>query len=135
MFSCKGSFVTQRNLLLFVNYFCLLITFVLLFCYTKELENGRLFRLIAKLGMINERPECVHNTLIVYCISDIIAIRFASDVSWSETGDRYLLKLFRDYLFHQVTPTGTPWIDLAHVVLTLNKVVHTLSVFTIELIL
>ena len=24
---------------------------------TKELENGRLFRLLAKLGVINERPE------------------------------------------------------------------------------
>ena len=44
------------------------------------------------------------------------------DPSWSETGDRYLLKLFRDYLFHQVTETGAPWIDLAHIVSCLNKV-------------
>ncbi|KNC74692.1 hypothetical protein SARC_12767, partial [Sphaeroforma arctica JP610] len=50
---------------------------------SKELENGRLFRLIAKLGFVNERPE------------------YAMDPSWSETGDRYLLKLFRDYVFHQ----------------------------------
>ena len=44
------------------------------------------------------------------------------DPSWSETGDRYLLKLFRDYLFHQVTENGVPWVDLAHIVACLNKV-------------
>lgn len=70
---------------------------------SKELHNGRLFRLVSKLGVINERPE------------------FNGDGSWSETGDRYLLKLFRDYLFHQVTPEGAPWIDLAHIVQSLNK--------------
>lgn len=70
---------------------------------SKEVENGRLFRLLAKLGFINERPE------------------HAGDIAWSETGDQYLLKLFRDYLFHQVLPTGSPWIDLAHIVQTLNK--------------
>ncbi|XP_062514074.1 PAN2-PAN3 deadenylation complex subunit pan3-like isoform X2 [Corticium candelabrum] len=70
---------------------------------TKELENGRLFKLLAKLGVINERPQ------------------FGLDHSWSETGDRYLLKLFRDYLFHQVTDSGAPWLDLSHIVQTLNK--------------
>jgi len=69
----------------------------------KEMENGRLFRLITKLGIINERPE------------------FQNDPSWSETGDRYLLKLFRDYLLHQVTDSGAPWIDFAHIVTCLNK--------------
>lgn len=44
------------------------------------------------------------------------------DPSWSETGDRYLLKLFRDYLFHQVAESGAPWVDLAHIVACLNKV-------------
>ena len=33
-----------------------------------EMENGRLFRLIAKLGFVNERPE------------------FLRDHEWSETG-------------------------------------------------
>uniref|UniRef100_A0A4W5JPY3 PAN2-PAN3 deadenylation complex subunit PAN3 n=1 Tax=Hucho hucho TaxID=62062 RepID=A0A4W5JPY3_9TELE len=70
----------------------------------KEVQNGRLFRLLAKLGTINERPE------------------FQKDRTWSETGDRYLLKLFRDHLFHQVTEAGTPWIDLSHIVSCLNKV-------------
>jgi hypothetical protein len=27
---------------------------------TKEMENGRLFRLLTKLGVINERPQYVH---------------------------------------------------------------------------
>ncbi|KAL4003096.1 hypothetical protein ACH3XW_6200 [Acanthocheilonema viteae] len=70
---------------------------------SKELENGRLFRLLCKLNTITERAE------------------FQMDMSWSETGDRYLLKLFRDYLFHQVTETGKPWIDMAHIVTSLNK--------------
>jgi len=69
----------------------------------KEMENGRLFRILCKMGTINERPE------------------FSMDPSWSETGDRYLLKLFRDYLFHQVTENGAPWVDLAHIVACLNK--------------
>lgn len=44
------------------------------------------------------------------------------DPNWSETGDRYMLKLFRDHLFHQVLPSGAPWINLAHIVHSLNKV-------------
>ena len=51
---------------------------------TSELENARLVRLLAKFGFINERPE------------------FARDARWSETGDRYIVRLFRDYVFHQV---------------------------------
>lgn len=70
---------------------------------SKEIDNGRLFRLISKLGLINERPE------------------FHMDPNWSETGDRYLLKLFRDYLFHQRNEDGTPWLDMGHIVSTLNK--------------
>jgi PAB-dependent poly(A)-specific ribonuclease subunit 3 len=68
-----------------------------------ELDNGRLFRLIAKLGFINERPG------------------LDADRRWSETGDRYLLKLFRDYTFHQVYQDGRPAIDFGHVIETLNK--------------
>ena len=48
--------------------------------------------------------------------------RFGLDPAWAETGDRYLLKLFRDYLFHQVTGNGAPWLDLSHIIQTLNKV-------------
>ena len=42
--------------------------------------------------------------------------------SWSESGDRYILKLFRDYLFHQTSENGQPWIDMGHIVQCLNKV-------------
>jgi len=47
---------------------------------------------------------------------------FDMDPNWSETGDRYLLKLFRDYVFHQVDENGSPFVNLAHVIQTLNKV-------------
>lgn len=70
---------------------------------SKELDSERILRILAKLGTILERPE------------------FNMDHEWSETGDRYLLKLFRDYVFHQVTETGAPWIDLAHIVSCINK--------------
>ena len=41
---------------------------------------------------------------------------------WSEISERYMLKLFRDYVFHQVDEFGRPILDLAHIVLNLNKV-------------
>ncbi|KAJ3192239.1 PAB-dependent poly(A)-specific ribonuclease subunit 3 [Irineochytrium annulatum] len=43
------------------------------------------------------------------------------DPSWSETGDRYLLKLFRDYVFHQVDENGKAVVDLVHSLTCLNK--------------
>ncbi|XP_063837259.1 PAN2-PAN3 deadenylation complex subunit PAN3-like [Ostrinia nubilalis] len=69
----------------------------------REIDNGRLLRILIKLGVINERPE------------------LNMDASWSETGDRYMLKLFRDYLFHAVTEDGRPWIDQAHLAHCLNQ--------------
>lgn len=69
----------------------------------RETENGRLVRLLCKFGFINERPEFEH------------------DPAWSETGERYVLKLFRDYVFHQVNEQGLPIVDLGHVLLCLNK--------------
>ncbi|RMZ74857.1 hypothetical protein DV737_g5672, partial [Chaetothyriales sp. CBS 132003] len=68
-----------------------------------EVENARLFRLMAKLSFINERPEFDH------------------DRQWSENGERYYLKLFRDYVFHQVDAQNRPVIDLGHVLSCLNK--------------
>lgn len=69
----------------------------------RELENGRLVRLLMKLGMINERPEHEH------------------DLNWSEHGDRYTLKLFRDYVFHRVDDHGRPVFDMGHMLGCLNK--------------
>ncbi|EKM52715.1 uncharacterized protein PHACADRAFT_261316 [Phanerochaete carnosa HHB-10118-sp] len=68
-----------------------------------ELENGRIVRLLCKFGFIDERPE------------------FARDPRWSETGDRYIVKLFRDYVFHQVDQNGQPVVNISHVLTCLNK--------------
>lgn len=69
-----------------------------------EYESTRLLRLMFKLQHVNERPE------------------FSRDNQWSETGDRYILKLFRDYVFHQVhAEHGTPMMDSGHVITALNK--------------
>jgi len=69
----------------------------------KECENGRLLRLLIKLGFVNERPD------------------LDGDTQWSETGDRYLLKLFRDFVFHQYSEEGGPLTDWGHVIEALNK--------------
>ncbi|KOS22290.1 PAB-dependent poly(A)-specific ribonuclease subunit PAN3 [Escovopsis weberi] len=69
----------------------------------RELENGRIARLLMKLGVINERHE------------------FEGDRSWSENGERYMLKLFRDYVFHQVDSNGNPVVDIGHMLRCLNK--------------
>jgi len=69
----------------------------------KELDCGRLFRLICKLNTVLERPEHSMNQ------------------AWSETGDRYILKLFRDFVFHAIGFEGEPIMDMAHIVQCLNK--------------
>lgn len=42
-------------------------------------------------------------------------------VSFCATGDRYLLKLFRDFVFHQMDEEGRPILDWGHMVEALNK--------------
>jgi len=69
-----------------------------------EYESGRALRLLLKLGFINERPENGVNR------------------RWSQSGDCYVLTLFRDYVFHQADGAGNPVMDLGHVVTALNKV-------------
>ncbi|RDA90774.1 hypothetical protein CP533_3609 [Ophiocordyceps camponoti-saundersi (nom. inval.)] len=70
---------------------------------SRELENGRMVRLMMKLGAINERYE------------------FDGDRAWSENGERYMLKLFRDYVFHQVDANGRPVLDMGHMIRCLNR--------------
>lgn len=70
---------------------------------SRELENGRIARLMMKLGTINERQD------------------FEGDRNWSENGDRYMLKLFRDYVFHQVDSNGNAVVDMGHIIRCLNK--------------
>ncbi|KAF4471264.1 poly(A)-specific ribonuclease [Fusarium albosuccineum] len=69
----------------------------------REVENGRAARLMMKLATINERYE------------------FDNDRSWSENGERYMLKLFRDYAFHQVDSNGNPVLDMGHMLRCMNK--------------
>ena len=71
-----------------------------------QFESDRMFRLLAKLGLINERPD---------------GISAAGGNSWSETGDRYILKLFRDFVFHQTDDNGRAKIDFGHIAECLNK--------------
>ena len=65
-----------------------------------ELENGRLFRLMTKLNFIIDRPE----------VDD-----------WNENGNKYIIKLFRDYIFCQYDEFGKPMVDLSRVLTNLNK--------------
>lgn len=69
----------------------------------RELENGRIARLLMKLGAVNERQE------------------FDGDRAWSENGERYMLKLFRDYVFHQVDSNGNAVLDIGHMLRCLNR--------------
>lgn len=67
---------------------------------TLELENARLFRLMAKLNFVIDRPE---------------------QKDWLENGPKYIVKLFRDYIFFQYDEFGKPVVDLARVLTNLNK--------------
>ncbi|KAL2269393.1 hypothetical protein VTJ83DRAFT_1577 [Remersonia thermophila] len=69
----------------------------------REVENGRYVRILTKLMAIFDR-------------GDLGVMQ-----NWSETGDRYQLKLFRDYVFHRVEADGKPNLDLGHMLTCLNK--------------
>ena len=71
----------------------------------KHSENQRIANLLFKLGCINERTN------------------YSRDNNWSEIGGNYLLKLFRDFIFHQIDSYGKPVLDLYHCIYHLNKVI------------
>ena len=116
----------------------------------KERHNGRLLRLVMKLGYVNEvravRAHSLSSSLpcvrvcLLRCVSPYFTSlpphslllfsppsfpaqrpEYLGDPMWSETGDRYLLKLFRDFLFHQVGAEGAPAVDFGFTVDALNK--------------
>ncbi|KAJ1605841.1 Ser/Thr protein kinase, partial [Cryptosporidium canis] len=72
--------------------------------FRKEIDNGRLFRLLTKINTIADRTQlnAIHK--------------------WNETGDRYVCKLFREYLFQQTDSQGRPVIDMGHILDSLAKV-------------
>lgn len=41
-----------------------------------------------------------------------------------------MLKLFRDFVFHQVDQRGAAYLDLAHIVTTMNKVGGAVFLYT-----
>lgn len=84
---------------------------------SRELENARLVRLMTKLNVILERPDTSSTPIA----STNPALLNQPSAAWSETGERYYLKLFRDYVFHQVDHEGRPVLDLGHILACLNK--------------
>uniref|UniRef100_A0A7S4BC71 Pan3 C-terminal knob domain-containing protein n=1 Tax=Chrysotila carterae TaxID=13221 RepID=A0A7S4BC71_CHRCT len=70
---------------------------------SKEMENGRLLRLLAKLQFVKERQV------------------LGDDTEWGEHSDRYLLRLFSDAVFQQVDEEGRPVVDFAQLVNNFNK--------------
>ena len=70
---------------------------------SREVENGRLFRLMAKLSFVTDTPG------------------LENDTQWAENGERFFLTLFRDFVFHQVDAQNHPVVDLGHVLTCLNK--------------
>ncbi|KAK3996286.1 PAB-dependent poly(A)-specific ribonuclease subunit PAN3 [Cladorrhinum sp. PSN332] len=68
-----------------------------------ELENGRIARIALKMNTILERGDLLHTK------------------DWSEVGERYQLKLFRDYVFHRVDADGNPDLGIGHMLSCLNK--------------
>lgn len=71
-----------------------------------RIRTGAIYQPLPRLiGFICERPESAD-----------------FDQSWSETGDRYLVSLFRDFMFHQLTEEGSPVTDWGHVIECLEKV-------------
>jgi len=70
---------------------------------SKECENGRLLRLLAKIAYVADRPE------------------LGMDTEWGASSDRHLIRLFRDSIFHQVDQSSAAVVDFAHVVGSLNR--------------
>lgn len=66
---------------------------------SNEIENARLFRLMAKINFIIDHPL----------------------FNWNENERVYLIKLFNDYIFHQYDNNNKPVIDLSRVLVKLNK--------------
>jgi hypothetical protein len=76
--------------------------------------------MLIKMGFLDDRPECVRAP----CRPSppLTRPRHHHDARWAETGDRYLIKLFRDFVFHTVNDDETANVDFGHVVDCLNKV-------------
>ena len=72
-----------------------------------ETGHGRMLRTLSRLSAVTERPP-----------SEDDGVR---DRRWCESGDCYVLSLFRDYVFHQSAADGSPLLDWGHVAECLAK--------------
>lgn len=70
---------------------------------SREMENSRLLRLLIKLGFVTSYAKN------------------ADHPSFIETGDKYQLSLFQNFLFQQTTADGRPILDVGHVITALNE--------------
>lgn len=110
-----------------------------------ELENARLFRLISKLNFIIDRPEFEGENPITsngtsngggngplnHSSSSLPGGNGGNSSSglgngegnqeYAKNGSKYILKLFRDYVFMQYDDVGKPVVDLSRVLTIMNK--------------
>jgi PAB-dependent poly(A)-specific ribonuclease subunit 3 len=70
----------------------------------KFLDVSRMFKTLTKISAISDRTHLLE------------------DWRWASTGDRYIVQLFRDYIFYQNDESGRPFFDLGHVSDCLAKV-------------
>lgn len=63
----------------------------------------------------------LHKILVKICaVSD--RVHLLDDWRWATTGDRYIVQLFRDYIFYQNDELGRPFLDIGHITDCLAKV-------------
>jgi PAB-dependent poly(A)-specific ribonuclease subunit 3 len=76
--------------------------------------------------LMSELRKTVDGTRVQKILYKVCAIadraHLLDDWRWSSTGDRYIVQLFRDYVFFQVDDTGRPFFDVGHVTDCLAKV-------------
>jgi PAB-dependent poly(A)-specific ribonuclease subunit 3 len=70
----------------------------------KFVDQSRMHKLLVKISAISDRAHLLE------------------DWRWASTGDRYIVQLFRDYVFYQNDETGRPFFDFGHVSDCLAKV-------------
>ena len=104
----------------------------------RDIESARMFRLAVRVAF---HVPC-HNKTLCRLLTKLGTVvdrtELNMETTWAETGDRsvqilmdichvytsmfrYMLKLFRDYVFHQVMEDGRPFLDMAHVIACLNR--------------
>ncbi len=70
----------------------------------KTIDTSRLYKVVMKINCITDR------------------IHLLNDFRWATTGDRYIVQLFRDYVYFQNDETGRPFLDAGHITDCLAKV-------------